>query len=89
MVSKDEVAHSATIADIEIDASELERFTEQFNTILEYFDILDAVWGRDQGDNHRYNVFREDTVAPSLSQEEVLRNSTSPEDGFIRAPRVI
>jgi aspartyl-tRNA(Asn)/glutamyl-tRNA(Gln) amidotransferase subunit C len=28
-------------------------------------------------------------VAPSLPQEEVLRNAAAQEDGFIKAPRVM
>jgi aspartyl-tRNA(Asn)/glutamyl-tRNA(Gln) amidotransferase subunit C len=89
MVSKEDVAHIATIADIGVDESELELFTGQFNAILEYFGILDSVEGMGGATRSRSNVFRDDVVVPSLSHEEILKNSTDPEDGFIRAPRVI
>ncbi|MDY3202577.1 MAG: Asp-tRNA(Asn)/Glu-tRNA(Gln) amidotransferase subunit GatC [Methanocorpusculum sp.] len=35
------------------------------------------------------NVFREDEVTPSISQDDALRNSHNPEDGYVRAPKVI
>jgi aspartyl/glutamyl-tRNA(Asn/Gln) amidotransferase C subunit len=35
------------------------------------------------------NVMREDEVTPSLPQEEVLSLTREPEDGFIRAPKVM
>lgn len=89
MVTKEDVAHIATIADIGVDESELELFTGQFNAILEYFGVLDSVEGGADAVHSRTNVFREDLVKPSLSNDEVLMNATDPEDGFIRAPRVI
>lgn len=89
MVSKEEVEHIAVIADIGIDDSELELFTSQFNEIIGYFDILDSIEEGLDSTQTRYNVFREDVPLPSLSQEDALLNSTDPEDGFIRAPRVI
>lgn len=89
MVSENDVLHIAELADIGIATSELGRFTEQFNAILEYFDILDTLAADDSLERPLVNVFREDEVRPSLSQEEALRNSHNPEDGYIRAPRVI
>ncbi|MCP1661906.1 MAG: Asp-tRNA(Asn)/Glu-tRNA(Gln) amidotransferase subunit GatC [Methanocalculus sp. MSAO_Arc1] len=89
MVSKEEVEHIAAIADIGIDDSELELFTSQFNEIIGYFDILDSIEEGLDSTQTRHNVFREDVPLPSLSQEDALLNSTDPEDGFIRAPRVI
>ena len=89
MVSKNEVLHTAKLADIGIDTSELGNFTEQLNAILEYFDILATLSADDVLERPLVNVFREDNVSTSLPQEDVLRNSHNPEDGYIRAPRVI
>jgi len=89
MVSKEDVAHIATIADIGVDESELELFTGQFTAILEYFGILDSVEVGGDTAHVRANVFRDDEVVPSLPSDEVLMNATDPEEGFIRAPRVI
>jgi aspartyl-tRNA(Asn)/glutamyl-tRNA(Gln) amidotransferase subunit C len=35
------------------------------------------------------NVFREDEVQPSLSQEQALANAPDRTDGFFRVPRII
>ena len=72
-----------------IGAGELENFTDQFNAILEYFDILDRVEGQGAAERDLYNILREDVTEPSLPREEVLRNAPAQEDGFIKAPRVM
>ena len=89
MVSENDVLHIAELTDIGIATSELVRFTEQFNAILEYFDILDTLAADDSLERSLVNIFREDEARPSLSQEKALRNSHNPEDGYIRAPKVI
>jgi aspartyl-tRNA(Asn)/glutamyl-tRNA(Gln) amidotransferase subunit C len=35
------------------------------------------------------NVFREDEVRPSLSQEEALANAPDRHDLFLRVPRIL
>jgi aspartyl-tRNA(Asn)/glutamyl-tRNA(Gln) amidotransferase subunit C len=89
MVTEKDVQHIAELADVGISPEELGTFTQQFNAILEYFDILDRVEGSGQGERDLYNVLREDEVEPSLSQEDVLKNAPFREDGFIKAPRVM
>lgn len=89
MVSEKDVQHIAELADIGIIPEELGTFTHQFNAILEYFDTLDRVPGDTTFTRDLYNVLREDVVEPSLPHEEVLRNASSKEDGFIKAPRVM
>lgn len=89
MVSEKDVQHIAELADVGVSAGELENFTHQFNAIIEYFDTLDRVEGKDEITRDLYNVLREDVAEPSLPQEEVLRNAPAQEDGFIKAPRVM
>lgn len=89
MVKEEDVMHIAELADIGISAGELKKFTEQFNAILEYFDILDTLEIKEELDRPLVNVFREDEVTESITQEEALRNTHDPEDGYIRAPKVV
>lgn len=89
MVTENDVQHIAALADVGIGDEEPGAFTHQFNAIIEYFDILDRVEGSEEIPRDRYNIFREDEVEPSLSQDEVLRNAPATEDGFIKAPRVM
>jgi aspartyl-tRNA(Asn)/glutamyl-tRNA(Gln) amidotransferase subunit C len=89
MVTEQDVQHIAELADIGINTGELGPFTDQFNAILDYFDVLDRVHGEGQVIRDLADVMREDEVEPSLPQEEVLKNAAAQEDGFIKAPRVM
>lgn len=89
LVSEEEVLHIAALADIGIGQSELAEFTQHFNAILDYFGVLDAVEGGATGASEPFNVWREDEVCPSLSQDEVAKIAGATEDGFVKAPRVM
>ena len=89
MVTEKDVEHIADLADIGIEQGELAPFTQQFNAILDYFDILDQVPAGEVPAHAQVNVLREDTARPSLPHEEVLKNAPASENGFIKAPRVM
>lgn len=89
MIKESDVLHMAELSDIGISSDELGKFTEQFNAILEYFDILDTLEASTPLERQLVNIFREDEVRPSISQEDALRNSHNPEDGYVRAPKVV
>jgi aspartyl-tRNA(Asn)/glutamyl-tRNA(Gln) amidotransferase subunit C len=89
MVSPDDVEKIAGLADIRLPGERLGEFTREFNAILEYFDILDSVREEAGEGGGEFNVMREDQVTPSLPQGVVLSLTREPEDGFIRAPRVM
>ena len=89
MVTEKDVEHIAELADIGINTGELGTFTNQFNAILDYFDVLDQVKGDTTVTRDLINIMREDIVEPSLPRDEVLKNAPAQEDGFIKAPRVM
>jgi len=89
MVTEKDVEHIAELADIGINTDELGTFTNQFNAILDYFDVLDQVKGDTSVTRDLTNIMREDIVEPSLPRDEVLKNAPAQEDGFIKAPRVM
>ena len=89
MITEEEVRHISALADIMVPENELKSFTESFNAILGYFDILDTLEIEGKLERRLVNVFREDEPTESLSQEDALKNSHDPEDGYIRAPKVI
>jgi aspartyl-tRNA(Asn)/glutamyl-tRNA(Gln) amidotransferase subunit C len=89
MISPDDVEKIAHLADIGLPRERLGEFTKEFNAILEYFDILDTVREEAGAAEGEINVMREDEVTPSLPQKGVLSLTKEPEDGFIRAPRVM
>ncbi len=89
MIDEKDVEHIAELADIGMERAELAEFTAQFNTILDYFDLLDHVEGEGTAEADLSNIFRDDEPVEPLPQEEVLANSREIEDGFFRAPRVM
>ncbi|MGM0770122.1 MAG: Asp-tRNA(Asn)/Glu-tRNA(Gln) amidotransferase subunit GatC [Halobacteriota archaeon] len=93
MITKDEVEHVGWLARIEIDDADAGDYAFKLSSVLDYFGQLDEV--NTEGVEPTYhvadimNVFREDVVTPSLDQEDVLANTASGKDGYIKAPRII
>jgi aspartyl-tRNA(Asn)/glutamyl-tRNA(Gln) amidotransferase subunit C len=92
-ISVEEVEHIAWLAKIELSQEEKELFTKQFNTILEYFEVINEI---DTEDVHpttqvveAIGVLREDEATPSLSINEALSNTTQSERRFFKAPKII
>lgn len=92
-ISEKEVEHTAWLARIELTEEEKRLFTEQFNTILDYFEIIKELDTEKVPPTSHVldltNVFREDEVTPSLSAEEVLKTAPKKERGFFKAPKII
>ncbi|HTY91255.1 MAG TPA: Asp-tRNA(Asn)/Glu-tRNA(Gln) amidotransferase subunit GatC [Methanocella sp.] len=88
-----DVQHIASLACVELDQAQQERFAQQFNSILEYFKELDGL--NTEGVEPTYhviglnNVFREDEVSESLPQEEALKNAPRHEKGYFKGPRIV
>lgn len=87
MVDHEEVEHVASLARVDLDEDEIERFAGQFDEILGYFDALDEV-PEVEREAELANVFRPDEVREGLTQEEALRNAPETEDGFFKGPKV-
>ena len=86
-VDDDKVRHVASLARVALDDDEVERFTEQFGDILEYFEALDDVPTVD-GETELVNVMRPDEVRDGLTQDEALSNAPEREDGYFKGPKV-
>jgi len=78
-LSRDEVLHIARLARLGLTENELDKFREQLSNILENFEILQQVDTTNVPPTAQaiplQNVFREDEVAASLPQSEVLASS--------------
>ncbi len=92
-ISKKEVEHLAELAHLELTEEEKRLYTEQLNTILEYFRILDDAQTDDVPPTLSVldleNVWRADEPEPSLDAEIILSNAPKTERGFVRAPRIV
>ena len=92
-ISRDDVAHVARLARLQIDDAELDLFTEQLGSILDHAADVEAL---DLDDvpptSHPYplrNVVRPDEVRPCLDRDEVLAQAPSAEGGMFRVPPVL
>lgn len=92
-ISREEVAHVARLAMLEISEQEAALYTEQLNAILEYADKLKGLDTKGVEPTAHVlplrNVFREDEVLPCLPRDAALANAPAEEDGMFRVPRVI
>jgi len=92
-ISGKEVEHVAWLAKIELSKEEKRLFTEQFNSILEYFRIINEADTKDVPPTYHavelVNVVREDVVKPSLSREKALANASNKEKGFFKSPKIL
>ena len=86
-VEHEEVRHVASLARIDLDDEEVERFAGQFLDILDAFEQLDEVPAVDE-EAELANVMRPDEVHESLDQEDALANAPETEAGFFKGPKV-
>ncbi|WP_132058402.1 Asp-tRNA(Asn)/Glu-tRNA(Gln) amidotransferase subunit GatC [Halorussus amylolyticus] len=83
----EEVRHVARLARVGLDDDEVERFTDQFADILDYFETLDEV-PEIERETDLANVMRPDEERECLSQDEALANASETEDGYFKGPNV-
>jgi len=89
MVTKKDVIHVGTLADVGVDDAELEEFSVQFTKILDYFKVLDELPEEHPIPSETFNILREDIITPSLDSKSARKNAGEQEDGFFKAPRVM
>ena len=92
-VTPDLVRHLANLARIELDESEVVRFTEQLGVILDSVaKISSAIDENIPSTSHPIpltNVFREDVIEPSLSQEQALSGAPDQGQGRFRVAAIL
>ena len=89
----DTVRHVARLANLSFTEQELELFTRQLGSILEYIDKLNELdTSRIQPTSHvtrMEQVLREDRTAESLSVPQALANAPESKDDHFTVPKVI
>ena len=92
-LSREEVLHIALLARLGLTESEVDRLREQLSNILENFEVLQQVDTTDVPPTAQsialQNVMRDDEVAPSLPQSQVLANAPRKEGDFFRVRAVL
>jgi len=92
-ISRDEVAHLANLARIDLSDAELDHLAPQLSVILESVASIRGVAGDDiPPTSHALplsNVFRDDEVAPCLTAEEALSGAPAQEQQRFAVPRIL
>jgi len=89
-ISRDEVAHVASLARLRLSDNELDTFTEQLCVVLEtaaQLNSLDLSEVPPMAQPYPLtNALRPDLIVPSLDRDEVLAQAPGAEDGRFRVP---
>ena len=92
-VTQSDIQTVASLSRLKIRPDESERVLAQLNEILAYVDNLNKI-DTASVEPTTYalpmqNVFRADSVKPSLDRELALSNAPLKEDGYFKVPRVL
>lgn len=92
-ISRDDVAHVAKLARLDLTEDELARFTEQLAAVLDHAEDVEALDTAGVPPTAHplplVNVLRDDVVRPSADRDEVLSQAPAAEDGRFRVPRIL
>jgi aspartyl-tRNA(Asn)/glutamyl-tRNA(Gln) amidotransferase subunit C len=92
-LTREQVAHLADLARIDLSDAELDHLAPQLDVILESVASIRGVAGEDVPPTSHpiplTNVFREDVVVPGLTPEEALSGAPEAEDQRFAVPRIL
>ena len=92
-INREQVAHLAELARLEMSDEELARVAGELDLIVESVASVSQAAGDDvPATSHPlplHNVFREDVVGETLTQEEALSNAPDIQDGKFRVPAIL
>lgn len=94
MISREEVKRIAYLARIKLSEEEIEKFQEEFSSILDYFALLEQLdVSQVKEMTHsvkRENVSRSDVVKEAVaSVKEKLLQTSEQKDGLLKVPSVL
>lgn len=91
-IGSDDVRYVARLAELEFSDGEISKITPQLDKILEHVARVSAVDTDGIPPTSHVvdmkNVFRDDTVEDSVSQEDTLKNAPEEEDDGFKVPRI-
>jgi aspartyl-tRNA(Asn)/glutamyl-tRNA(Gln) amidotransferase subunit C len=92
-ISREQVAHLADLARIDLSDAELDHLAPQLSVILESIASIQGVAGDDVPPTSHpvplTNVFRDDVVVPGLTPEEALSGAPEAEQQRFSVPRIL
>ncbi|MEN9325414.1 MAG: hypothetical protein RL414_1168 [Actinomycetota bacterium] len=92
-ISREEVAHLARLARIEMSSDELDHLASEMDQILHAVDRVQEAAKEDVPPTSHplplQNVFRADVVIPSLSPEEALSGAPASAEQRFKVPQIL
>jgi aspartyl-tRNA(Asn)/glutamyl-tRNA(Gln) amidotransferase subunit C len=92
-ISRDDVAHLAKLARIDMSDTELDHLAKEMDIILGAVARVQEVAGADvPATSHPIpvnNVFREDVVKPSLTSQEALSGAPAQSEDRFKVPQIL
>ena len=92
-ISKDDVKYIAALSRIDVPEDKLEGFTKTLSGIVQYVEQLQSLdVSHVKPTSHAVpvgNVFREDIIKPSLTNQEALSIAVESKEAFFKVPLVI
>jgi aspartyl-tRNA(Asn)/glutamyl-tRNA(Gln) amidotransferase subunit C len=92
-ITRDEVAHLAHLARIDLSSAELDHLAPQLAVILEAVAAVSSIAADDiEPTSHAVplrNVFRADALAPSLTPDQALAGAPEVEQQRFSVPRIL
>lgn len=92
-ISKEDVKYIAALARIDVPEEKLEGFTKTLGDIVHYVEQLQKLDVENvKPTSHAVpvgNVFREDVIKPSLTNQEAMSIAVEAKDGSFKVPLVI
>ena len=90
---KIDVLHIAKLANLPLKKEEIEKYEKQLSEILEYIEKLKQVKTDDVPETSQVtgleNVTKDDSTAPSLSQDQALSNTKSKYNGSFKVKVIL
>ena len=92
-IGRDDVARLADLARIQLTEEEIARFAGEFDSIMDAVASVSEVASEDvPATSHPIamtNVFREDVVTETLTQEQALAGAPDAQDGRFAVPQIL
>jgi aspartyl-tRNA(Asn)/glutamyl-tRNA(Gln) amidotransferase subunit C len=93
IISKDLIKNLSKLAKINLTEKEIEKYTNDFSSIMGYMEEIKNIDVGDTSETARVssegNVFREDKITPSFSQEQALKNGKKTHNGYFLVPKIL
>ena len=92
-ITTDEVKYVANLAKLYVNEAEAEKLTTEMESIINFANMLSEIDTESIAPtNHAMkvqNVFRDDIIENSYSQEDILKNAPSQDGGCYLVPKVV